>query len=144
MHEAIVFLIVWLGSCALVGGVVVIGSNFDRIAAFAIDLGDLPLCITAQMVSEIRNNPRAEWEASAYTIRHPVLGEIRTIRCHERRADHGEKFGEWDRSPIETTNIFNAIVWRQRQCIRGLLREEMRREARPRNHDERGSNTQKS
>ena len=125
MHEAITFLIVWLGTCAGVGVIIAAGMNFDRIAAFVIDLGDLPLCITAQMIAtEIRRHPE-QWEASAYAIRHPVLGEIRTSYVSSVQIK-GE-FGEWTPSPIERRIIFNAIIWRQRQCIRGLLREEMRR-----------------
>ena len=127
MNEATAFLIVWLGSCAAIASCIVAAVNFDRIAALAIDLGDLPVCITAQMVAaEIYRHPE-QWEVSAYAIRHPVLGEIRT--SYVSGVQIKGEFGEWTPSPIERRIIFNAIIWRQRQCIRSLLRE-MEREAR--------------
>ena len=126
MNEATAFLIVWLGSCAAIASCIVAAVNFDRIAALAIDLGDLPVCITAQMVAaEIYRHPE-QWEVSAHTLKHPALGEIHLLYASSMRIT-GEKFGEWTPGRIESRIIYNAVLWRQRRCIRTLLLEETRR-----------------
>ena len=121
MHEAIVFLIVWLGGCAIVAGVVVIVVNFDRIAAFVIDVTDAPICLTAQMVAALIHQSPAEWENDEhrpYAIRH---GDIEVhgscVRAVEVR---GPQFGAYEPNAIERRIIWNAVTWRQRRHIQGL------------------------
>jgi hypothetical protein len=115
------FLIIWLASCAVVFGAVVCAVNYDIVAVFFLRLVNAPVYLEARRIAGLIYQHPEQWTVSAYTFKHPAIGQISHASLPEILDLDGEGFGHWKPTAIERRIIADAARWYRRVYIRSLV-----------------------
>ncbi len=117
--------LVLFGVSAFIGGVPLIGVNFDRIAVAFLRLVNAPVYEEARRIAALIYQHPEQWVMTNHTLRHPRVGEIwHGLSCNSSLHVEGEGFGRWDPNFIERRIIYNAIAWYRRFYIKHLLAQQ--------------------